>query len=144
MNHPHRADANSSVSNETRLPDIKLIGEVAREIGLEPKTIRFYEKVRLVLPRKHGRLRIFYPEHVDRLLAIKKLREYGLSLAKIRTIILVEGGLGLATFSSPTIRSILAEQLAEMNKHHALVTEHIIPIVIVDDRCVPSLAFRLI
>lgn len=125
MNHPHRADANSSVSNETRLPDIKLIGEVAREIGLEPKTIRFYEKVRLVLPRKHGRLRIFYPEHVDRLLAIKKLREYGLSLAKIRTIILVEGGLGLATFSSPTIRSILAEQLAEMNKHHALVTEHI-------------------
>ncbi len=108
-----------------RINDVMLISEVATEVGLEPKTIRFYERAKLVSPKKHGRIRIFRSQDVARLLAIKKLRQYGVGLSTIRSIIQTEGDLTLDTVHSPAVQKLLAQQLVEMNRKQQFMQEQI-------------------
>jgi DNA-binding transcriptional MerR regulator len=105
--------------------DVMLISEVAIEVGLEPKTIRFYERARLVEPRKHGRIRIFRGKDVARLHGIKKLRQYGISLSTMRSILAREGDLTLETVNSPEVQKLLALHLVEMNRQSEFIQEQI-------------------
>ena len=105
--------------------EVMLIGEVAVVVGLEPKTIRFYERVELVNPEKHGRIRIFRKKDVARLMAIKKLRQYGFSIAGIRKILKTEGDLTMETVGSPSVQKLLADRLEEMKLKSEFMQEQI-------------------
>ena len=126
LNEPSYIEA---ANRKTEIPvsvnDVMLISEVAAEVGLEPKTIRFYERAKLVSPKKHGRIRIFRSQDVARLLGIKKLRQYGVALAAIRSIIQAEGDLTLDTVNSPAVQKLLTDQLVEMNRKHQFMQEQI-------------------
>lgn len=64
------------------------IGEVARLLGVTPKTIRHYEKVGLVEPRRSdNEYRLYSAEEVLRLRRIKQLQSLGLSLKQIGAIL---------------------------------------------------------
>jgi len=65
------------------------IGEVARQAGVNPRTIRYYEGLGLLdePPRTEGRYRLYAPEAVERLGFIKKAQTLGLTLEEIREII---------------------------------------------------------
>jgi DNA-binding transcriptional MerR regulator len=112
------ASTTHSEANQSMPIDIMLIGEVAAHVGLEPKTIRFYERAKLLFPRKHGRIRIYRQYDVDNLLGIKKLRQYGIPIAKIRSILKNEGSLSLAIISSEPMQQTLQLHLEEMRKKH--------------------------
>ncbi|GBE15990.1 HTH-type transcriptional regulator AdhR [bacterium BMS3Abin14] len=61
------------------------IGEVAREVGLSARTIRYYEEIGLldsVSRVKNGR-RLFGPDAIRRLKFIKRLKHLGLSLSEM-------------------------------------------------------------
>ena len=105
--------------------DIMLISEVAAEVGLEPKTIRFYERAKLVNPKRHGRFRIFRSKDLARLQGIKKLRQYGLPLSTMRSILKTEGDLTLETVNSPNIQALLTHHLEEMKRKHEFFQEQI-------------------
>ncbi len=47
----------------------KLIGEVARELGMNPRTLRYYEILRLlpIPPRSGGGYRLYDPKAIQRL-----------------------------------------------------------------------------
>lgn len=65
------------------------IGELARQTGVDPYTLRFYEKIGL-LPRparKENRYREYTEADQKRLLFIKKAKSLGLSLAEIHHIL---------------------------------------------------------
>jgi DNA-binding transcriptional MerR regulator len=111
-------DTSEFSANQSLPSDIMLIGEVAVHVGLEPKTIRFYERAKLLFPRKHGRIRIYRQNDVDNLFGIKKLRQYGIPIAKIRSILKDEGSLSLATISSEPMQQTLQQHLEEMRKKH--------------------------
>jgi DNA-binding transcriptional MerR regulator len=101
--------------------DVMLISEVAAAVGLEPKTIRFYERARLVEPKKHGRIRIFRGKDLARLIGIKKLRQYGISLSTMRSILASEGDLTLASVHSPEVQKLLMRHLVEMNRQSEFI-----------------------
>jgi DNA-binding transcriptional MerR regulator len=66
------------------------IGDVARATGLTPRAIRHYESIGLLRPavRSEGANRFFDDLDVDRLIAIRRLRDVlGFSLAEIREMI---------------------------------------------------------
>lgn len=65
------------------------IGEVARRVGVNPKTIRYYEGLGLLdrPPRTEARYRLYAPAVVERLAFIKKAQALGLTLEEIREII---------------------------------------------------------
>ncbi len=65
------------------------IGEVARRLGLNPKTIRYYEAIGL-LPapgRSEGGFRQYTPAEVERIDFIRRARTLELSLDEIREIL---------------------------------------------------------
>ncbi len=67
-------------------PELQSIGGVARQLGLTPRTIRYYEELGLLRPavRVKGADRLFDATDVQRLGEIKRLREViGFSLAEI-------------------------------------------------------------
>ncbi|MFQ5882086.1 MAG: heavy metal-responsive transcriptional regulator [Candidatus Methylomirabilales bacterium] len=65
------------------------IGKVAKQLGLNPRTIRYYESLGL-LPqplRSQKRYRLYTPETVELLRFIKKAKPLGFTLTEIREII---------------------------------------------------------
>lgn len=67
-------------------PRLRRIHDVAAEVGLTTRTIRYYEALGLIAPaaRSGGDYRLFAPADVARLRAIKALRDdAGFSLAEI-------------------------------------------------------------
>jgi MerR family transcriptional regulator, repressor of the yfmOP operon len=67
-------------------PRLLRIQEVASELGLTPRSIRYYEELGLLKPaaRSEGDYRLFDPDDLERLRFIKGLRDdAGFSLAEI-------------------------------------------------------------
>lgn len=63
------------------------IGELAKLTATDPKTIRFYERVELISPPRHGRFRTYLASDVRRLRNILTLRRLGVPIAQIREIL---------------------------------------------------------
>ena len=103
--------------------DVKLsIGKVARELGLNPKTIRYYEEVGLIPPPERRRggwtspgHRVFAKEDVDRLTFIKQARLLDLSLGEIKDLLdAVEEG--CCSSVRPQLKTSLESKLLEIDK----------------------------
>ena len=74
--------------NETpHLGGFMFIGELATETGIDPKTIRFYEREGLLSPPRHGRFRTYMNSDVCRLKDVLTLRRLGIGIAQIRLLI---------------------------------------------------------
>src|SRR5664279_3882553 len=64
------------------------VEELAREADVSVDTIRFYQKRRLLAPRRReGRVGLYGPEHLERLARIRDLRRRGLTLALIGRLV---------------------------------------------------------
>ena len=91
------------------------IGELAKETGLNPKTIRFYEAEGLLSDpqRTPSGYRMYGPEDAGRLEFIRKAKHLGLSLEEVKGI------LQLHDRSEPTcvhVRSLLDEKLSQVER----------------------------
>jgi DNA-binding transcriptional MerR regulator len=86
-NHALRESARpSGEPNESTQPELLRIQEVASELGLTPRSIRYYEELGLLSPaaRSEGDYRLYDASDVERLRFIKELRDdAGFSLAEI-------------------------------------------------------------
>lgn len=71
-------------------------GELAKRLGCNLETIRYYEEIGLIPhpPRSGGRHRIYDAEHVKRLRFILRSRELGFSIDEIRALLAIAGGHG--------------------------------------------------
>jgi DNA-binding transcriptional MerR regulator len=67
------------------------IGELSSLTGVDPKTIRYYERERLLSPQRHGRFRVYMRSDVDRLNKVLAMRRMGLSIVNIRNLINLDG-----------------------------------------------------
>ena len=100
--------------------NLNSIGKVARELGLNPKTIRYYEEIGLIPPpkRRGGRTspghRVFAQKDVDRLTFIKQARLLDLSLGQIRALLeAVEEG--CCSSARPQLKTFLESKLLEID-----------------------------
>ena len=72
----------------------RLIGEVAREFGVNRRTLRYYETLRLLPPprRSRGGYRLYDQETDRRLAFISKAKALGLTLKEIQVVLAVANG----------------------------------------------------
>jgi MerR family transcriptional regulator, copper efflux regulator len=99
-----------------------LISDVAEKVEMEPKTIRFYEKVGLLKPGRLGQLRVFESNDVEVLLLVKKLRQYGMPIAQVREALTLHQQENDS--SDNRIKALLSAQLALLvNKHRELAEQ---------------------
>ncbi len=89
-------------------PRLIRIQEVSAEVGLTPRSIRYYEEQGLLTPaRSEGDYRLYDESDLERLRFIKGLRDdAGFSLAEIRQLLEDEAARRLARqrFRSPDVR----------------------------------------
>ena len=67
--------------------DVRLIGDLVNVVGLEPKTIRYYEREGLLKPRRVGHLRVYDVKDIERLKVIKFLRQFDVSIQLIKNLL---------------------------------------------------------
>lgn len=63
------------------------VGELAEDLGVTTRTLRFYEAEGLLSPRRVGTSRIYSPRDRARLRLILRGKRFGMSLADIREIV---------------------------------------------------------
>lgn len=63
------------------------VRELADELGVTTRTLRFYESEGLISPRRVGTARIYGPRDRTRLVLILRGKRFGMSLPEIRGII---------------------------------------------------------
>jgi MerR family redox-sensitive transcriptional activator SoxR len=89
------------------------ISEVARQVGLRPSAIRYYEQIGILLPaqRISGQRRydtsVFY-----RLAVIQRARQTGFTLSEIQQLIF---GFGNVTWASERWQKLSTRKLAELD-----------------------------
>src|SRR5882757_4893883 len=75
------------VPTEAAVPSSYGIAELARELDVTTRTIRFYEAEGLIAPKRQGQRRVFTPRDRVRLKLILRGKRLGFSLSEIREII---------------------------------------------------------
>jgi DNA-binding transcriptional MerR regulator len=91
------------------------IGQVAKQAGVNPKTIRYYEALELLPPppRSRSRYRLYSPDVLEYLAFIKKAQALGFTLAEIREIFLIRQQGQLPCVH---VRQLLQAKLADLER----------------------------
>jgi DNA-binding transcriptional MerR regulator len=66
------------------LPELFTVNQLAEELGITPRAIRFYELKGLITPRRAGTTRVFDRRDRARLLLVLRGKRLGFTLAEIR------------------------------------------------------------
>jgi len=94
--------------------------EMCAKFDVTPRTLRYYEYIELLQPRKEGRARFYGPRETARLTLILRGRRFGFSLEEIRQWLLIYEQKGsreqLQVWLELADRqlAVLADQIAEL------------------------------
>jgi DNA-binding transcriptional MerR regulator len=100
------------------------IGELAKQTGIDPKTIRFYERAELLSPPRHGKFRTYLASDVRRLQNILRLRRLGVPIAQIRDILERVGDCANILEIEPAV-TMLRNHLDVLRTKHVEITRQI-------------------
>ena len=123
---------NSTVSPPTQAARLLLVTEVAAEVGLTARAVRYYEELGLLKPaaRSEGAYRLYDDDDVERLRFIRGLRDHaGFSLAEIGRLLEDEEARARnrARFRTTTDqaerRSILVDALSRVDRQVEILRE---------------------
>lgn len=96
----------------------KKIQEAADEVGLTPRTIRYYEELGLLgtIRRGSGGRRSYGPDEMQRLRFIQRLKAVGLSLDQIRELNSVHAIGGSTQNMLRRLDALLEERLSQVDE----------------------------
>jgi len=97
------------------------IGAAAEASGVKIETIRYYERIELLPPpmRNSSGYRVYTREHIVRLSFIRRGREIGLSLDRIRQLLALSSDAGQSCVS---VDNLLREHIADIEQKIADLT----------------------
>lgn len=88
------------------------IGELSRRTGCNIETVRYYERIGMIPPPpRRGRYRSYDAEDVARLGFVRRARELGFTLDKVRALLGLAGGGGA---SCAEVRDLAASHLKDV------------------------------
>jgi len=92
------------------------IGTLAKAVGLNPKTIRYYEDIGLIQPtgRTDSGYRLYHPDDAKRLKFIKKAQTMGLSLDEIKEVLTIRQS---GALPCKHVRALLVQHLDELDRY---------------------------
>jgi MerR family transcriptional regulator, repressor of the yfmOP operon len=125
----NRARRRVTATAPVAAPERRRIHEIAAELGLTPRAIRYYEQVGLLCPaRSDGSYRLYEAADVERLRAIVVLRDdAGFSLADIRELLTDEDAASqdraayLATADADERRRLVRDAVGREERHLVLL-----------------------
>jgi DNA-binding transcriptional MerR regulator len=112
-------DGASGGSERANSDPVYTIGELADRFGLTLRTLRFYERLGLLTPRREGRRRIYASKDADRLAAILRAKRLGFTLSETRHMIADEASPETLNLT----REKCLEQIARLERQLAEIEE---------------------
>jgi len=91
------------------------IGRLAKQVGLNPRTIRYYEGLGLLPPplRSESRYRVYTADTAELLRFVKKAKTLGFTLAEIREIIALRQR---GDLPCPHVHALLTERVKTLSR----------------------------
>jgi DNA-binding transcriptional MerR regulator len=91
------------------------IGELSKRTGKTSRTLRYYEEIDLLKPKKRskGGFRLYHPDTVTRIHWIDRLQDLGFSLFDIRTFLETFRGEARGPAAMDQLRAFYQEKLVE-------------------------------
>jgi DNA-binding transcriptional MerR regulator len=112
------------------------VGELADDLGVTTRTLRFYEAEGLVSPHRSGTSRIYSPRDRARLRLILRGRRFGMSLAEIREIVdMYDGAASSERRQLATLLARLDEIAVDLRARQADVQRTLDEVADVARRC---------
>lgn len=105
-----------------------LIGNLVDSVGMEPKTIRFYERAGLIKPRRVGTYRVYSSKDVELLKVIKFFRALDMSIKIIRDLLDRHGRLRMDSLPSEA-KNAIGVQLKKRQEEFARLEKLCKPIL---------------
>lgn len=118
-------------------PFISLKDMCAR-FEVTPRTLRYYEAIELLSPRRDGRARLYGPREVARMTLILRGRRFGFTLEEIRQWLDIYSQKGTDEQNRVWVR-MADRQLAILSRHLDDLTETIADLKALRDRALQSL-----
>jgi len=112
------------------------VGELADELGVTTRTLRFYEAEGLISPRRAGMQRVYGPRERTRLKLILRGKRFGMTLAEIREIVDIYDG--AASSEQRQLEKLLArldEIAADLRARHADLRRTLAEVTDVAEQC---------
>ncbi|MGL4280185.1 MAG: MerR family transcriptional regulator [Albidovulum sp.] len=92
--------------------------EMCARFDTTPRTLRYYEYIELLSPKKDGRARYYRPREIARMTLIQRGRRFGFSLEEIRQWLLIYDEKGTQEQYSVWI-ALANRQLGELERQQA-------------------------
>ncbi len=94
------------------------IGEIAKRVGLGNETVRYYEQAGILPPaeRAPNGYRLYDNDHLKHLRFIKRSRELGFSLEKVRSLLSLSNN---ANMTCKSVKAIAEVHLEEVRRNIA-------------------------
>jgi DNA-binding transcriptional MerR regulator len=111
------------------------ISELARDLGVTARTIRFYEEQGLVEPERRGQQRVFSRRDRARIKLILRGKRIGLSLAEIRDILDLYQRARDESGQSQKLLQLLSERRAQLERQRQDIDEVLGEIDALSEHC---------
>lgn len=110
-----------SVSAATEKEEIIPIGELAINLGITTRTLRYWEEVGIIesVPRADGATRGYTPYYVRRIRFIMKLKEFGLTIKEMQDLYVAYGEAKQTERMIPRLVEILDEHINKVDEKMA-------------------------
>jgi DNA-binding transcriptional MerR regulator len=113
--------------------------EMCARFEVTPRTLRYYEYIELLSPRKEGRARFYGPREVARMTLILRGRRFGFSLEEIRQWLEIYGTDGTGAQMRAWVENA-DRQIVELTRQRDALTEAIRELQKMRDEAAESLA----
>ncbi len=111
------------------------ITELAREFDITPRAIRFYEDEGLLTPARAGRARVYSKADRTRLKLTLRGKRLGLSLAEIRELIEMYGGVHDSVPQLQRFLGVLATRRAALEQQRLDIQAVLLEIDMLEQQC---------
>ena len=117
------------------------VGELADELGVTTRTLRFYEAEGLVAPQRSGTSRVYSQRDQARLRLILRGRRFGMTLGECREIVdMYDGAESSEKRQLQTLLSRLDEIATDLHSREADLTRTLGEVTDIADKCRERLA----
>jgi DNA-binding transcriptional MerR regulator len=111
------------------------ITELAREFDITPRAIRFYEDQGLLTPSRAGRARVYTKADRTRLKLTLRGKRLGLSLAEIRELLDMYGGVRNSVPQLQRFQKVLADRRAALEQQREDIEAVLGEIAMLEKQC---------
>ncbi len=108
-----------------RTDTLHTVTQLARELGVTARTIRFYEDKGLINPQRAGSTRVYTPRDRARMILILRGKRLGFSLREIKEYLDLYGVDHSQAEQLRVLRTAVAKRLASLREQHKALEQTI-------------------